>query len=92
MTWFYYVVRLKLRILLKLFTRWRVEGKENVPNQGAVLVVANHVNLADPPILGASLGRKVIFMAKKELFHFRVIGYILRCLGAFPVHRGPPSC
>ena len=88
MSWFYYVVRLIVRMLLTLLTRWRVEGRENVPNQGALLVVANHINLADPPVLGVSLGRKVIFMAKKELFHFRVIGYFVRNLGAFPVHRG----
>ena len=75
-------------MLLTLLTRCRVEGRENVPNQGALLVVANHMNLADPPILGVSLGRKAIFMAKKELFHFRVIGYFIRSLGAFPIHRG----
>jgi len=27
-------------------------------------------------------------MAKKELFHFRLIGYFIGRLGAFPVHRG----
>ncbi len=51
-------------------------------------MVANHMNLADPPVLGVSLGRKGMFMAKKELFHFKVIGYFIRNLGAFPVHRG----
>jgi 1-acyl-sn-glycerol-3-phosphate acyltransferase len=30
----------------------------------------------------------VIFMAKKELFHFRVIGYFISGFGAFSVHRG----
>ena len=80
MSWFYYVIRLIVRLLLILLTRWRVEGKDNIPNQGALLVVANHMNLADPPVLGVSLGRKGMFMAKKELFHFRVIGYFIRNL------------
>ena len=71
-----------------LLTRWRVRGRENVPSQGPVLVVANHLNLADPPLVGVSLGRKVIFMAKKELFRFRFIGYFIGGFGAFPVHRG----
>lgn len=88
MPWFYYVARAIVRILLVLLTHWQVKGKENVPSQGPLLIVANHMNLADPPLLDISLGRKVIFMAKKELFDFRVVGYFIRGLGAFPVHRG----
>ena len=71
-----------------LLTRWRVRGRDNVLSQGPLLIVANHLNLADPPLLGVSLGRKVIFMAKKELFYSRVIGYFIRGFGSFPVHRG----
>ena len=88
MPWFYYVGRLVMRMLLMLLTRWRVRGRDNIPSQGPLLIVANHLNLADPPLLGVSLGRKVIFMAKKELFYSRVIGYFIRGFGSFPVHRG----
>jgi len=77
-----------VRMLLLLLTRWRVKGRENVPSQGPVLVVANHLNLADPPLLGVSLGRKMVFMAKKELFRFRFLGYFIHGFGAFPIHRG----
>ncbi len=88
MPWFYYVGRLIVRMLLLLLTRWQVRGRQNVPSQGPVLVVANHLNLADPPLLWVSLGRKVVFMAKEELFRSRFIGYFIRGFGAFPVHRG----
>ena len=88
MSWFYYVVRLLVKILLLLLTRWQVRGRENVPSQGAVLVVANHLHLADPPLVAASLRREVTFMAKEELFRARFSGCFIRSLGAFPVHRG----
>ena len=88
MPWFCYVGRLIVRMLLILLTRWRVRGRENVPSQGPVLVVANHLNLADPPLLWVSLGRRVVFMAKEELFHSRFVGYFIGGFGAFPVHRG----
>jgi len=77
-----------VRMLLLLLTRLRVKGRENVPSQGPLLVVANHLNLADPPLLGVSLGRKAIFMAKEELFRSRLSGYFIHGFGAFPVHRG----
>jgi len=88
MPWFYYVARVIVRVLLKLLTHCQVKGRENIPSQGPLLIVANHLSLADVPLLNVSLGRRVIFMAKKELFHFRLIGYFIGGLGAFPVHRG----
>jgi len=86
--WFYYVATTMMRILLLLFTRWQVKGKENMPNQGPLLVVANHLHLADPPLVAVSLGRKAIFMAKEELFRSRFSSYFVGGFGAFPVHRG----
>jgi 1-acyl-sn-glycerol-3-phosphate acyltransferase len=86
--WFYHVGKLIVGAFFRLFTRWRVEGRENIPPKGAVLVVANHLNFNDPPLLGVSLGRRVIFMAKEELFRFRPLAYFLGSLGSFPVHRG----
>jgi len=68
-------------------THCQVKGRENIPSQGPMLIVANHLSLADPPLLGVSLSREVIFMAKKELFRFRLIGYFIGSLGAFSVHR-----
>ena len=75
-------------LLLLLLTRYRVRGRENVPRQGPLLIVSNHLNLADPPIVGISVGRKVMFLAKEELFRPRLAGYLLRRCGVFPVRRG----
>jgi len=87
MPWFYYVARIIVRILF-LFTRCQVRGKENVPGKGALLIAANHLGLADPPLVGVSLGRRVAFMAKQELFRSRFSSYFMCSVGAFPVHRG----
>jgi len=88
MPWFYYVARAIIKMLLKLLTRCQVKGRENIPSQGPLLIIANHLSFVDPPLLSVSFNRKVIFMAKKELFHPRVIGYFIGSFGAFPVHRG----
>ena len=63
-------------------------GNENVPHQGAVVVVANHGSHLDPPLLGHALGRPVAFMAKAELFRIPFLGAIIRACGAYPVKRG----
>ncbi len=69
-------------------TRWQVKGRESIPSQGPILVVTNHLNLVDPPLVAVSLGRKATFMAKEELFRSSFTGYLIGRLGAFPVHRG----
>ncbi|MEE8413930.1 MAG: lysophospholipid acyltransferase family protein [Dehalococcoidales bacterium] len=71
-----------------LTTRWQVRGKENIPDRGPLLVVSNHLNLADPPLVSVSLNRKAIFMAKEELFRSSFSNYFIRSFGAFPVRRG----
>ena len=88
MTLFYYIERATMKLLLLLFTRWRVMGRENVPAQGPFIVVANHLNLADPPLLSASIPPRIVFMAKVEAFHHPVQGPLVRSFKAFPVRRG----
>lgn len=88
MRWFYYIVAVIIITVVPILSRWRVKGRENIPKQGPLLVVANHLHLADPPLVGLGLGRKAKFMAKEELFRSRITGYFISGLGAFPVHRG----
>lgn len=74
-------------LALCLLTRCQVKGRENVPAEGTLLVVANHNSVADPLLLGVHLGRRVTFMAKEELFRSRFVAYCMRSFGAFPVHK-----
>lgn len=67
--------------------RYRVSGRRNVPASGPLLVVSNHLNNADPPLLGAAVRRPIRFMAKQELFDLPLFGRIARLFGAFPVRR-----
>jgi 1-acyl-sn-glycerol-3-phosphate acyltransferase len=84
---FYYVANTAMKALLITLTRWRVEGKENVPRKGPLIVVSNHMTYVDPPLLGASVPRRITFMAKQELFRPSLMGLVVRAYGAFPVRR-----
>lgn len=68
--------------------RWKVEGVENLPTKGPVILAINHVSIWDPIVAAASLPRQVSFMAKEELFAIPILGGIFSRLGAFPVKRG----
>jgi 1-acyl-sn-glycerol-3-phosphate acyltransferase len=84
---FYHFAVWCTRALLNLFSRWRVVGLERVPLHGPLLVVCNHQNNTDPPILIAIMPRVVHCMAKQEIFD-SPIGMLARRYGAFPVRRG----
>ena len=88
MPWFYYVTVVLLKAFFLLFTRCHVNGRDNIPGSGPVLIVANHLSNTDPPLLGVCLLRAVKFMAKSELFRKPFFAYILYGYGAFPVRRG----
>jgi 1-acyl-sn-glycerol-3-phosphate acyltransferase len=87
-SWWYYAGRWLSWLAFRLLTDWKVEGKDNVPPSGPLLVVANHLNNADPPLVAISVPRKTYFMAKEELFRNPVIRSIIHDYGAFPIHRG----
>lgn len=84
----YYIAKYLLSGLVPILVRWQVNGRENIPQKGALLVISNHLHLADPPLVALAIHRKAVFMAKEELFRSKIQAYFLRGLGAFPVHRG----
>ncbi|GKV55449.1 1-acyl-sn-glycerol-3-phosphate acyltransferase [Sporosarcina sp. NCCP-2222] len=68
--------------------RIQVIGKENFPDEGGVLLCANHIDNFDPPVVGITCPRTVHFMAKEELFKVPVLKSILPSVNAYPVKRG----
>ncbi|HXR43144.1 MAG TPA: lysophospholipid acyltransferase family protein [Acidothermaceae bacterium] len=76
---------------LYAFTRRDWRGLENVPQQGGVIIVANHVTVVDPFTLAHAMydGARRIprFLAKSEIFKVPVVGPLLRRAGQIAVYR-----
>ena len=83
----YTIVKGLLKLIFTVVLRLKIEGRENIPKDGPLVIASNHLSLLDPPVLGTAATRKVHFMAKEELF-VPVLGAIYKILGAFPVRRG----
>ena len=82
----YGVVRGILAPAIRRVWRLDVIGAENVP-AGPAIVVANHDSLSDPFFLGTGLERPLRFLAKRELWRYRLVGRLLDALGGIPVER-----
>ncbi|MBR0464449.1 MAG: 1-acyl-sn-glycerol-3-phosphate acyltransferase, partial [Clostridia bacterium] len=85
---FYRVVRAIVIPLLHMFFPYKITGKENVPAEGPVLLVSNHVSDFDPAFIVCGLNRKITYLGKKELFRFRILKWFFSNLGVIPVDRG----
>lgn len=88
MRWFYWLASRAVDLVAFLVCRREVVGLENVPRSGPLLVISNHLSLADPPLLGASFPRPIRFMAKEELFRTPIVSWVVRGYMAYPVRRG----
>ncbi|WP_163328254.1 lysophospholipid acyltransferase family protein [Desulfurobacterium thermolithotrophum] len=72
------------------FCHLKVYGRENIPKEGKVLLVANHKSYLDPPLVAYAVKKRpVFFMAKSELFEMPFLSSLIKHWGnAFPVKRG----
>lgn len=83
----YWWAHYQLRLILITVARWKVTGRERVPQEGSFVVVCNHLSMADPPVLASAIkGRRIRYMAKAEIFR-PPWGWIPASYGAFGVRR-----
>ncbi|MFD6887585.1 lysophospholipid acyltransferase family protein [Streptomyces sp. NPDC059957] len=78
--------------LLRLLFRPRIEGLENIPEDGAAIVAGNHLSFSDHFLMPAILKRRITFLAKAEYFtgpgvKGRLTAAFFRSAGQIPVDR-----
>ncbi|GLW64846.1 1-acyl-sn-glycerol-3-phosphate acyltransferase [Actinomadura rubrobrunea] len=79
--------------ILRLLFRPQVEGVENVPNYGPLIVASNHLSFIDSFIIPLAIPRPVTYIAKADYFEGRglkgrFVRWFLTTLGHIPVKRG----
>jgi 1-acyl-sn-glycerol-3-phosphate acyltransferase len=68
------------------FHRIRVEGRENVP-PGGCLIVSNHVSFMDPTTVGWAVGREMYYLGRKSLFKPPFWNWFLPMCNVLPIER-----
>ena len=85
------------RRVLRFLVKWggftllakldRVEGLENVPDQGPAILMINHIAFIDPIVVLHVMPRNIVPLAKIEVYDYPIVGIFPRLWGVIPVRR-----
>lgn len=85
----FYILAMKfIRIYLRLNFKMVINGVENIPLKGGVILCSNHKSNFDPVIVCAISKRRIVhYFSKKEMFNTPFKNFFMRQLQAFPADR-----
>src|SRR3990172_4190557 len=91
-SWWLTFCVLVARVFFWSFYRIKVVGKENIPEEGGVLIASNHVSFFDPVLIPSIImslrDPEIIYgPAKAELYRIPVLRQLLFSLGIYPIQR-----
>ena len=65
-----------LKLLVLIVYRVKRVGDENIPKDGKYIIFANHVHALDAVALVLTTKRKIIMIAKEELFKNPILAWL----------------
>ena len=83
----YKIFKIILGPIFKLYYNPKVIGKENIPKDGPILVVGNHIHIMDQCVPILSTKRVINYMAKKEYFDNKKVAWFFKSAGCISVDR-----
>jgi 1-acyl-sn-glycerol-3-phosphate acyltransferase len=72
-------------VLINTLYRIRTQGLENIPDEGAVLIVCNHVSFLDPLVIMGCVRRPVRFVTYYKIFEIPFLNFVFRAAKAIPI-------
>jgi 1-acyl-sn-glycerol-3-phosphate acyltransferase len=80
-----FVMRFITWVLVNTLYRVRTDGAPQIPEEGPVLLVCNHVSYMDPLLLMASLRRPMRFVMYYKIFRIPLLSFVFRTARAIPI-------
>jgi len=65
----------------------KITGQENIPNEGAYIICANHINYLDAAAIVLLNKRKVRFVAKQDLYRVPILAWLGHLFDIIPIKR-----
>jgi 1-acyl-sn-glycerol-3-phosphate acyltransferase len=80
-----FLMRFLCWLLIHTFYRLEKRGLENIPEEGAAVLVCNHVSFVDPLVILAASPRPIRFVMDHNIFRAPVVSFIFRTGKAIPI-------
>ncbi len=80
-----YLLRFVAWVLSRFVYRYKVQGDEHIPVQGAAVLVCNHVSFVDAVLLMAASPRPIRFLMDHRIFRVPLLGWLFKLAKAIPV-------
>ena len=80
-----YLLRFIAWVATHFVYRFEVRGDENIPLEGAAILVCNHVSFVDAILLMAASPRPIVFIMDHRIFKLPVLGGLFRLAKAVPI-------
>ncbi|MDP3348144.1 MAG: MFS transporter [Hydrogenophaga sp.] len=80
-----YLLRFVAWVASRLVYRFKVQGDEHIPTQGAAVLVCNHVSFVDAVLLMAASPRPIRFLMDHRIFKVPVLGWLFKLAKAIPI-------
>jgi 1-acyl-sn-glycerol-3-phosphate acyltransferase len=80
-----FLMRFLAWLLVHTFYRVRAEGLDNIPDEGACILICNHVSYVDPVVISACVRRPIRFVMDHRIFRIPVLSFIFRTMRTIPI-------
>jgi len=80
-----FLIRFVAWLLIKAAYRLRSAGTQHIPEEGAALLVCNHVSFVDSLVVMGAAPRPVRFVMDHRIFRIPLLNYVFRHSGAIPI-------
>ena len=80
-----YLLRFVAWVASRFIYRFKIQGDDNIPTQGAAILVCNHVSFVDAVLLMAASPRPIYFLMDHQIFKVPVLGWLFKLAKAIPI-------
>ncbi len=80
-----FLMRFLIWMLIHTFYRVKEEGQQHIPDEGACVLVCNHVSFVDALVIGGCIRRPVRFVMDYRIFKVPVLNFVFRTAGTIPI-------